>query len=77
MPRYTDTSTMTSPDQQWSIADLKLMDELEDRIDALKSKIAKLEILALADLDNSDEIYARIEDLMDELQLVTRERQNI
>ena len=65
--RSVDTSTMTSPDQQWSDSALREIEQRESQIRNIRAEIARLELLAMADLDNSDDIYELIYVFEDEI----------
>jgi hypothetical protein len=65
--RYVDTSTMTSPDQQWSDSALREIEKREALMRDIRAEIIRLETLAMSDLDNSDDIYERIYVFEDEV----------
>jgi hypothetical protein len=73
--RYVDTSTMTSPDQQWSDSALREIEQRESQIRDVRVEIARLELLAMSDLENSEDLYEIIYALEDEIrhhdQLIT------
>ena len=58
---------MTSPDQQWSDSALREIEKREALMRDIRAEIIRLETLAMADLDNSDDIYERIYVFEDEV----------